>query len=73
MCVDSQAPPVGNMPQVVPSTGPAMRHRSVLWWATQPPQSYIVRAVLAPVTCRSFSIEKKGSVASARLPGSAIQ
>ena len=34
--VHSQAPPVGHMPHSGPSNGAVARHRSVLWWATQP-------------------------------------
>ena len=44
-----------------------MRQRSVLWWATQPPQPYIVVAVLAPVSLRSRIIEKNGVLVSVRL------
>ena len=32
---------IEKIPQGVPSTGPAMRQRSVLWWATHPLQPYI--------------------------------
>ena len=55
------------------SMGPEARHRSVLWWVTQPLAPYITRAVWAPLTARSRTISTRGSTHSERAVGSAGQ
>ena len=55
------------------SIGPVARHRSVLWWVTQPRAPYMALAIRAPVSAMSWTSAISGSTSSGRSVGSAGQ
>src|SRR5690625_278130 len=70
---ESHAEAVGHIPQKTPSTGPVIRHISVLWCVTHPPAPYITRAVSRPASDNSLTMSMNGSCISANAVSSAGQ
>src|SRR5690625_6900386 len=70
---ESHAEAVGHIPQKTPSTGPVIRHISVLWCVTHPPAPYITRAVSRPASDNSLTMSMNCSCISANAVSSAGQ